>query len=770
MGNLITFWETVGEFRIVIPIIQRDYVQERARDNTHIDSALDKLLSDMYRAITSSNDEAKLSLNFVYGRKEGSGKDAELPPIDGQQRLTTLFLLHLYAFWKAGNVDGINILQDKFKYRTRETTEKFIDKLLAQVICIVNKDGEYRSILPIFSFMGKEPIDAFIEDQPWFMFEWRKDPTVRSMLFVLQRIHKIFRNVEELSCLLIDGSDRISFMILSSDEINIDDDLYVKLNARGKPLSEFENFKSDVIEELHDRGNYELAFEFSQAVDVMFVDLFWNGCDDSAVKRFDDRLMAFFHWNFFCDFLFSSGKRVLSNPKKAEDHAAKIKAEKLRGRNRHFRLSLYDYDCCEYTGMVRRMIKTLKLVYDNEVVRPLFDAVLSFWNQENITHAKVTHAKITHFYALSLFAEKFVPDNFASESLRLQDRHLNGWFRIMRNLLTNSLLDGLDEMQTVLGSINEVSESFDDLITHFSEKTEPFKKTSLGQYGDIVSEEQEKSRLILSNAEWKEAIMKAECPNEGLPYFNGQIISLLDFARGYAGYDLQAFNTHLLKFRLIFDKDGVKDSIVSEFRRALLSLGDYYIGYTFLVNGDRPRGQSWRDLLNRKEHNAKREHFYTLVNMLDVDRDISQQLDMIASSTSYDETDWRYWFTVEPGAMRFFETYAHFKKYPNYIALVPGLGANGNRNVEYYSYVLALKTGNEDSYIGERLYNEVWFEIADDRWVCSWYEEDDDGEKLSKYAICSEDEDIIEYLPLLAPGVLDVRSSIEVVNKYKNSG
>jgi hypothetical protein len=322
-------------------------------------------------------------------------------------------------------------------------------------------------------------------------------------------------------------------------------------------------------------------------------------------------------------------------------------------------------------------------------------------------------------------------------------------------------------MQTVLGSINEVSNSFDDLLSHFAEKAVPIKDTALGQYGDIVFEEQEKAKLVLSDDEWKSAILKAECPNEGLPYFNGQIISLLDFARNDTGYDLLVFNAILQKFKLIFDKDGIKTSIISDFRRALLSLGNYFIGYTFLVNGDRPRGQSWRDLLSRKDHNGKREFFYTLANKLIGDKDLNQQLDEIALSTDAGENDWRYWFIVEPGIMRFFETYAHFKNHSNYIALVPGLGANGNRNAEYYSYALALKTGNVQSYIGNHLYNEVWFEIADDRWVRSWFEKDDDGVQRSKYAICSEDEEIIEYLPLLAPGILDVRTAIEVMNKYK---
>ena len=72
---------------IQIPIIQRDYAQGRIREiNVRINflNQLKNILSD-----TSSN----IDLDFVYGN--------ELPgkcfiPLDGQQRLTTLFLLHYY--------------------------------------------------------------------------------------------------------------------------------------------------------------------------------------------------------------------------------------------------------------------------------------------------------------------------------------------------------------------------------------------------------------------------------------------------------------------------------------------------------------------------------------------------------------------------------------------------------------------------------------------------------------------------------------------------
>lgn len=38
-----------------------------------------------------------------------------------------------------------------------------------------------------------------------------------------------------------------NFLPLSSSELPVSDDLYIKMNARGKALTSFENFKADLV-------------------------------------------------------------------------------------------------------------------------------------------------------------------------------------------------------------------------------------------------------------------------------------------------------------------------------------------------------------------------------------------------------------------------------------------------------------------------------------------------------------------------------------------
>ena len=74
---------------IEIPIIQRDYAQGRA-----LAADVRKAFLDALRSALQPEAPA-LDLDFVYGSIAADGA-RHLSVLDGQQRLTTLFLLHWY--------------------------------------------------------------------------------------------------------------------------------------------------------------------------------------------------------------------------------------------------------------------------------------------------------------------------------------------------------------------------------------------------------------------------------------------------------------------------------------------------------------------------------------------------------------------------------------------------------------------------------------------------------------------------------------------------
>ena len=89
-NQLDTLFELLDKYHVEVPIVQRDYAQ--GRQDVHATTVRSTLLNDMRAAVVGET--PPLDLNFVYGK----ARDKKFIPIDGQQRLTTLFLLHLYAF------------------------------------------------------------------------------------------------------------------------------------------------------------------------------------------------------------------------------------------------------------------------------------------------------------------------------------------------------------------------------------------------------------------------------------------------------------------------------------------------------------------------------------------------------------------------------------------------------------------------------------------------------------------------------------------------
>ena len=86
---------------IRIPVIQRDFAYGRIEESDKRESLISKLYSHL-----EPNNPIPYILDFVYGKIDS---DKNFYPIDGQQRLTTLYLLHLYLAKKDKIRDSVKI-------------------------------------------------------------------------------------------------------------------------------------------------------------------------------------------------------------------------------------------------------------------------------------------------------------------------------------------------------------------------------------------------------------------------------------------------------------------------------------------------------------------------------------------------------------------------------------------------------------------------------------------------------------------------------------
>lgn len=242
---------------VEIPLIQRDYAQGRHDSNVEVirRDFLDVLIS----AVTGGD---SIDLDFVYG--EINNDSQTLRPLDGQQRLTTLFLIHWYVAARLGRLDEAKSWL-KFRYATRPTAELFCRRLA---------DPEH----PLTDDFTS-PSD-WITNQPWYLFNWRHDPTVQSMLVMLDAIHdRLSAEYVDLRFVwdrLVDTTKpSISFHLLPIDDMPSGEELYIKMNSRGKPLTEFENFKARFERILADALPPERFQEIVHKIDGAWTDVLW---------------------------------------------------------------------------------------------------------------------------------------------------------------------------------------------------------------------------------------------------------------------------------------------------------------------------------------------------------------------------------------------------------------------------------------------------------------------------------------------------------------
>ena len=213
--------ESVRIGKIVIPMIQRDYAQGRLDEST--ERVRKRFLDALYKAIVSE----PITLGFIYGDID---KGREVTPLDGQQRLTTLFLLHWYAAKKENITAEEGSFLRKFSYETRDSARDFCKKLV-----------DFKPS----SFSPDKEISEEIKKQRWFRSDdWENDPTISGMLVMLDAIHEKFNSVSGIWKHL--KNKKITFDILLIKEMALTDEIYIRMNSRGKSLTEFEYFKAEL--------------------------------------------------------------------------------------------------------------------------------------------------------------------------------------------------------------------------------------------------------------------------------------------------------------------------------------------------------------------------------------------------------------------------------------------------------------------------------------------------------------------------------------------
>lgn len=670
--------------RIQIPMIQRDFAQGRSSEST----VRELFLMALNDALCKPIDDPTLPLNldFIYGSVEGR-EETRFLPLDGQQRLTTLFLLHWYLAWRdekwavfeAIFLDG---KKAKFSYDVRPSSNEFFDQLVS-----------YRPSLQPEDVPGmKQPITTLITDQPWYFRSWRLDPTIQSVLLMLDAIHERFASSRGLFARLIDENHpAITFQLLDLKDFGLSDDLYIKMNARGKPLTPFETFKARYEEKLKSLLNglmfsiaghpINAADYVAHRMDTAWADLFWKLRDPKS-HQFDQAFMN----------LARAVALVTRNPDD-EDYLDDVIM--LRR----------SWDVPSYTDFHRRgwlderFTLTLIHLLDSwsgesgtlSCFLPnnsYFDERM-FFNKIVVSRESLSYMEIILFAAYVAYIDKY---HTSIDSTAFQE-----WMRIIYNLSTNTVYNRVEDFRRSIRGVNGLLENAEDILSHFAHA----ESVTSGFYEPQIAEEIIKAKLILTEIHWRKMIDQAERHS----YFRGQIGFLLDFCGAIVDVNAldpslwdtakhstsQAnFERYLTLAEKTFSAFGLVDYGRYRWQRALLRYGDFLLprgsNHSFLINTVTDES-SWKRLLRGTGTKPEpREFLKQLWDQLVSNEDLASQLERLIKVDHKLEA-WRDALIHCPEAFQYCEKNFIRKENQNKIYLLRRSQLNGF-HADLYTYCL----------------------------------------------------------------------------------
>lgn len=561
-----TLWGILNEKRIEIPIIQRDYAQGRI-GKEHL---RERFLGKMFDVLCGKG--GTMTLDFVYGTIENDA----LYPLDGQQRLTTLWLLHWYIALKSDNLSANKDIFNCFTYETRISSREFCNHL-----CTIDSNN-YKN----FKDKNKEKgIVEYIRNQTWFYQRYAQDPTVQGMLRTLggtkiedstgndikDGLEEIFgKDTDFQKCwsLLTSEECPIVFVYkeMKDENLPLSDDLYVKMNARGKQLTDFENFKADLLDFAPDPDNPHkklLGQDIASLMDNAWTDVFWNVAKAAEVYQVDAIYFKFIRDYLFAKFIADSSLSA------SELQDNRFYQDVYKGNNSNNEYTGFNL----YKEVIKAdVIKDLKQFFSlwqlsrltDEKLRPLWKVDKDYFYliphylklKEGIIVSETTQIGRVVSYAVCRYFE--INEEF-------DEKHFKDWLYFVWNVAENSNIATEDAMIGAIRLMKELSAKSGDILTFLASYSPISSKFAERQ----ILEERFKARLMLgeNSAVWRKKIREAESNI----FLKGNISCLLrkDSEEYVADFPMfvQKFN-NICKY---FDSDGVKDEYQVSLTKALIA-------------------------------------------------------------------------------------------------------------------------------------------------------------------------------------------------------
>lgn len=515
----MNFETLLNTYTINIPVIQRAYVQGNEAQG-------ELFINAIFAALRYNQ---TLDLDFIYGPIRNN----ELIPIDGQQRLTTLFLLHWYIWSKESSQNQwvtYQTLLERFSYTNRGAATDFCSELANYYI-------DPNSI-------HNQSLQTVLREADWFRAnnQFLMDPTVLAMLNMLDKIHSLYSGpapTENLS----QNLKNITFECLNLENYTEPDQLYIKMNARGKQLSSFENFKAHLVEYIRQSNLPSIDGQTADVfwglkLDVDWLDFFWKLDEKNSLDDVDHKFLCFFRRYLLNAFIKRNKDGDLNNKQigKEEQYQYFIKE------TRYFDFKPYklEFDQPGLLDELKDFLDKLKANWSdiNEAVKPT-------WNNKaawNPFQDKINQRDRIVFYGLSLYLNRM--GNFDKS-------HFSEWMRVVWNITENTDINSAESMIGCMYLIDNISQGCTDIYNFLS--TSEYEGQNAALKEEIL-----KATFIKADKEWEDLFKDAEADS----FLRGGIGFMIHPKGVSAEFDhtieKKHFENRTSNLHLIFDQDGFR--------------------------------------------------------------------------------------------------------------------------------------------------------------------------------------------------------------------
>jgi hypothetical protein len=350
------------------------------------------------------------------------------------------------------------------------------------------------------------------------------------------------------------GAAPITFSLVELERFGLTDDLYIKMNARGKALTAFENFKAmlgaRVVEEGWDAGR-ELEAQFGTLVDNRWTDFFWRFCpaDPSGLKQIDDTLLSFILHSVVCSMArdTSSAKKIADRMQELLNNPELLEAKEFTGvyyAELRERLEIL----CEKPDALKGEVRSDWEIAD-EMAVPTGSIVEEVLRELGPQYKR----------RLLLYAQM----KLHAEAASVSEENMADWRRVVRNVIAHSVVDRPESFVSGVRLLEELAKGVGSIYEYLGST-----KLKSDFASSQVEEEQRKARLLVQHPKQKALLHGLE----DTAFLRGRIAFALDCVN--EGPDPENFDFEQLGKVASVIENEFGNGITAEIRRAFLTIGN----------------------------------------------------------------------------------------------------------------------------------------------------------------------------------------------------